>query len=80
MTAKKKPVNTKAVRKEPEYWTVKVKKSLRVPFTEIAKSFGMTVNGAASLALDQWRREQQAKLIRMQAEEFIAVDGKEKAQ
>lgn len=80
MATKKKPIKLKAVMEEPEYWTVKVKKSLRVPFTEIAKSLGMTVNGAASLALDQWRREQQEKLIKMQAEEFIAGDGKEKAQ
>lgn len=76
MATKKKPVKSKPVRGEPEYWTVKVKRNLLVPFTEIAKSLGMTVNGAASAALDQWRREQQAKLIKTQAEEFIAGDGK----
>jgi hypothetical protein len=78
MATKKKPVKPKTAREEPDRWTIQAKRSLRVPFTEIAKSLGMTVSGAVSLALDQWRREQQAKLIKMQDEVCIAGDGKGK--
>lgn len=67
MDNKKKPVSPK----EPEHWTIPVNRELREPFKKMAKRHGMTVSGAASVALRKW-------LIMQQYEIRIAGDGKEK--
>ena len=63
--AKKKLVKPKEAREEP--WTIQVNRELLVPFKKMAKRNGMTVGGAASVALNQW-------LIRMQAESLHGRD------
>lgn len=69
MATKKKPVKPKAVREEPEYWTVLMDRSLMEAVERMASILGYSKAGFCNAAV-------RAFIAKHQAKAFIAEDGK----